>query len=141
MPHVIEIFASPTYTTTDPIPSNNDPIKPMPAWFRKLLYGHSALYSTLQRAILNLDNWGLFTGITCHHSIDIKLGTLLRQMEWLQMDIENLRLSQDLCEGRLTSANIYAKVHHLDAVVGPRGVLYKSIPWNKKPRNEHSRSF
>jgi hypothetical protein len=113
----------------------------MPAWFHQLLCGHSALYSSLQRAVLDLDDWGLFADITHHHSINIELGTLLRQMERLRLDVNNLWLSKELCEGRLTMAHVYAKVHHLDQLTGPRGASYKGVPWQKKPRNECGRSY
>jgi hypothetical protein len=88
-PHIIKIFATPTYAHVNPIPSNEDPTKPMPVWFCKLLCGHTAQYSHLQKAILNLDDWGLFANITCHRSLDIELGTLLGQLEQLKLDIDN----------------------------------------------------
>jgi hypothetical protein len=85
-PHVIEIFASPTHEGVN----HNEPTKPMPAWFRQLLARHAALYATLQKAVLDLDNWGLYADITCHRSIDIKLGTILRQIKQLQLNADNL---------------------------------------------------
>jgi hypothetical protein len=44
---------------------------------RHILFGHAALYSTLQKAVLDLDNWGLYAEITRHCSYDIELGTIL----------------------------------------------------------------
>jgi hypothetical protein len=116
MPHVAELFASPAYTSTDVA---DDPTEPMPAWFHRILYRHAALYSTLQKAVLDLDDWGLFTEITCHRSYDIKLGTILRQIERLQLDADGLRQSKEICEGCLTTAHAYKRLHHLSATVGP----------------------
>jgi hypothetical protein len=78
-PHIIEIFTSPTHEGIN----HDDPSKPMPAWFHNLLCGHAAAYGTLQKAVIDLDNWGLYADITCHHVVDIELGTILRQIEWL----------------------------------------------------------
>jgi hypothetical protein len=104
----------------------------MPAWFCKLLCGHTALYSHLQKAVLDLDDWGLFTNITCHRSLNIELGTLLGQMERLRLDIDNHRLAKEQCEARLTAANVFAKVNHLDVYTKPQ--QHKVDTWSKRPR-------
>jgi hypothetical protein len=132
MPHVVEIFASPTHESIN----HNDPAKPMPSWFRSLLCRHTATYSTLQKAVINLDNWGLYADITRHHAIDIELGTILGQIEQLHLNAENLHLQKDLCKGCLTVAQAFAQVNHLNSCLRPRGATYRAIPWNKKPRNE-----
>jgi hypothetical protein len=116
MPHVIKLFAAPSYTTDDGI---DDPTVPMPAWFHRILFGHAALYSTLQKAVLDLDDWGLYTEITRHHSYDIELGTVLGQIEQLQLDADALHRSREVCEGRLTAAHAYKRLHHLSTTVGP----------------------
>jgi hypothetical protein len=139
MPHIIKIFVTPAYAHVDPIPSNEDPTKPMPAWFHKLLCGHTALYSHLQKAILDLSDWGPFANITRHHSLDIELSTLLRQMERLRLDIDNRRTAKEMCEACLTMANAFAKVNHLDMYTRPQ--QHKTDTWSKQPRNERGHPF
>jgi hypothetical protein len=52
-PHIIELYAAPFYTTLD---TTDEPAEPMPAWFHRILFGHAALYSTMQKAILDIDD-------------------------------------------------------------------------------------
>jgi hypothetical protein len=139
MPHIIEIFATPAYAHIDPIPSNKDPVKPMPAWFRKLLCGHTALYSHLQKAVLDLDDWGLFADISHHRSLDIELNTLLGQMERLRLNIDNRRTAREMCKAHLTAANTYAKVNHLDVYTNPQ--QRKTDTWSKRPRTTTNRGY
>jgi hypothetical protein len=130
-PHVIELHASPSYTSLD---TADDPAEPMPTWFRQILFGHAALYSTLQKAILDLDDWGLYAKITRHRSYDIELGTVLGQIERLQLDAEAIRVSRETCEGRLTAAHAYKRLHHLSTSVGPGREHRRTVPWNKRPK-------
>jgi hypothetical protein len=130
-PHIIELYASPSYTSLD---TTDDPAEPMPAWFRRILFGHAALYATLQKAILELNDWGLYAKITRHRAYDIELGMILGQIERLQLDAEAIRGSRELCEGRLTAAHTYKRLHRLSSSVGPAREHRKMIPWNKKPR-------
>jgi hypothetical protein len=130
-PHIVELYASPSYTTLD---TTDDPAEPMPAWFRRILFSHAALYSTLQRAILELNDWGLYTEITRHRSYDIELGTILGQIERLQLNTEAIRISRELCEGRLTAAHTYKRLHRLSSSVGLARDHRKTVPWNKKPK-------
>jgi hypothetical protein len=135
MPHIIELYTSPSYTSANHgVEAVEDPAEPMPTWFRHILFGHAALYSTLQRAVLDLDNWGLYAEITHHRSYDIELSTILRQIERLQLDAEVIHVSRELCEGRLTAARAYKRLHHLSKSVGPRRDHRRTVPWNKKPK-------
>jgi hypothetical protein len=131
-PHIIELYASPSYTALN---TTDDPAEPMPAWFHRILFGHTALYATLQRAVLELDDWGLYAKITRHHAYNIKLSTILGQIERLQLDAEAIRISRELCEGRLMATHAYKRLHRLSSSVGPTRDHRKTIPWNKKPKH------
>jgi hypothetical protein len=72
MPHIAELFASPAYNIDD---TTDDPTEPMPPWFRRILFGHAALFSTMQKAILELDDWGLYAEVSQHRAYDVELGT------------------------------------------------------------------
>jgi hypothetical protein len=131
MPHIIELFASPAYTIDDTI---DDPAEPMPPWFRRILFGHAALFTTMQKAILDLDDWGLYAEITRHCAFDVELGTILGQIERLQLDAEALRSAQEICEGRLMAAHAYKRLNRLSSSVGPAREHRKTVAWSKKPR-------
>jgi hypothetical protein len=130
-PHIIELYATPSYTTLD---TTDDPAELMPAWFRRILFSHAALYSTLQKAVLDLDDWGLYAEITRHRSYDIELGTILGQIKQLQLDTEAIRVSRELCEGWLMAACAYKRLHRLSSSVRPGREHRRTVPWNKKPK-------
>jgi hypothetical protein len=115
-PHIVELYASPAYTTLD---TTDDPTEPMPPWFRQILFSHATLYNTLQKAILDLDDWGLYAEISRHRAYDVELGTILGQIERLQLDAEAICSARELCEGRLTAAHAYKRLNRLSSSVGP----------------------
>jgi hypothetical protein len=130
-PHIIELYASPSYTNLD---TTDDPAEPMPVWFCRILFGHAALYSTLQKAVLELDDWGLYAEITRHRAYDIELSTILGQIKRLQLDAEVICFSRELCEGRLTATHTYKRLNRLSSSVGPACDHQKTVTWSKKPR-------
>jgi hypothetical protein len=130
-PHIAELFASPAYTTDD---TTDDPAIPMPPWFRRILFGHAALFSTMQKAILELDDWGLYAEVSRHRAYDVELGTILRQIERLHLDAEAIRHAREICEGRLTAAHAYQRLNRLSSSVGPAREHRKTVAWSKKPQ-------
>jgi hypothetical protein len=130
-PHIAELYASPAYTIDD---TTDDPAEPMPPWFRRILFGHAALYNTLQKAVLELDDWGLYAEISRHRAYDVELGTILGQIERLHLDAEAIRTARELCEGRLTGAHAYKRLNRLSSSVGPAHEHRKTVAWTKKPK-------
>jgi hypothetical protein len=130
-PHIAELFASPAYDIND---TTDDPTEPMPPWFRRILFGHAALFSTMQKAVLDLDDWGLYAEISRHRAYDVELGTILGQIEQLQLDAEAIRTAREICEGRLTAAHAYKCLNRLSSSVGPAREHRKTVPWTKKPQ-------
>jgi hypothetical protein len=130
-PHIAELFASPAYNIDD---TTDDPAEPMPPWFRRILFGHAALFSTMQKAILDLDDWGLYAEVSRHRAYDVELGTILGQIERLHLDAEAIRLAREVCEGRLTAAHAYKRLNRLSSSVGPARKHRKTVAWAKKPK-------
>jgi hypothetical protein len=130
-PHIAKLFASPAYSIDD---TTNDPTEPMPLWFCRMLFGHATLFSTMQKAVLELDDWGLYAEISCHRTYNVELGTILRQIERLHLDTEAIRTAWELCEGRLTAAHTYKHLNHLSSSVGPAHEHRKTVAWSKKPK-------
>jgi hypothetical protein len=130
-PHIAELFASPAYDIND---TTDDPAEPMPPWFRRILFGHAALFSTMQKAVLELDNWGLYAEISRHCAYDVELGTILGQIERLHLDAEAIHTAREICEGRLTAAHAYKRLNRLSSSVGPAREHRKTVAWAKKPQ-------
>jgi hypothetical protein len=130
-PHIAELFASPAYAIDD---TTDDPAEPMPPWFRRILFGHAALFSTMQKAILDLDDWGLYAEVSRHRAYDVELGTILGQIERLHLDAEAIRTAREICEGRLTAAHAYKRLNRLSSSVGPAREHRKTVSWTKKPQ-------
>jgi hypothetical protein len=130
-PHIAELFASPAYALDD---TTDDPAKTMPPWFCRILFGHTALFNTLQKAVLELDDWGLYAKISRHRAYDVELGTILGQIEHLHLDAEAIRAARELCEGRLTGAHAYKCLNRLSSSVGPAHEHRKTVAWTKKPK-------
>jgi hypothetical protein len=130
MPHIAELFASPAYALDD---TTNDPAEPMPPWFRWILFRHAALFSTMQKAVLELDG-GLYAEISRHRAYDVELGTILGQIECLHLNAEAIRTAQELCEGQLTGAHAYKRLNRLSSSVGPAREHRKTVAWTKKPK-------
>jgi hypothetical protein len=130
-PHIAELFASPAYNIDD---TTDDPAEPMPPWFRRILFGHAALFSTMQKAVLELDDWGLYAEISQHRAYDVELGTILRQIERLHLDAEAIRTAWEICEGRLTAAHAYKRLNRLSSSIGPAREHRKTVAWAKKPQ-------
>jgi hypothetical protein len=130
-PHIAELFASPAYDIND---TTDDPAEPMPPWFRRILFGHAALFSTMQKAILDLDDWGLYAEVSRHRAYDVELGTILGQIERLQLDAEAIHSTREICEGRLTAVHAYKRLNRLSSSIGPACEHRKTVPWTKKPQ-------
>jgi hypothetical protein len=131
-PHIAKLFASPAYTIDD---TTDDPSEPMPPWFRRILFGHAALFNNMQKAVLELDDWGLYAEISQHHAYDVELGTILGQIERLHLNAEAIRTAWELCKGRLTAAHAYKRLNRLSSSVGPAREHRKTVAWAKKPKH------
>jgi hypothetical protein len=130
-PHIAELFASPAYDIND---TTDDPAEPMPPWFRQILFGHAALFSTMQKAILDLDDWGLYAEVSRHRAYNVELGTILGQIECLHLDAEAICTTREICKGRLTAAHAYKRLNRLSSSVGPAREHRKTVAWAKKPK-------
>jgi hypothetical protein len=130
-PHIAELFASPAYNIDD---TTDDPAEPMLPWFRRILFRHAALFSTMQKVILELDDWGLYTEVSRHRAYDVELSTILGQIERLHLDAEAIRTAHEICEGWLTAAHAYKCLNRLSSSVGPAHEHRKTVAWAKKPK-------
>jgi hypothetical protein len=77
-PYIAELFASSAYAIDN---TTDDPAEPMPPWFRRILFRHATLFNTMQKAVLKLNDWGLYAEISRHRVYDVELGTILGQVK------------------------------------------------------------
>ena len=68
-----------------------NPIKPLPAWFCALLIGPSSDFMHLQRDIGNLDDWGLAREIACFHELDQEATELAARVKVLHEELDVTR--------------------------------------------------
>jgi hypothetical protein len=88
----------------------------------------------MQKAVLELDDWGLYAEISCHRAYNVKLSTILGQIKRLHLDTEAIRITRELCEGQLTGAHVYKRLNCLSSSVGPAHKHRKTVAWAKKPK-------
>jgi hypothetical protein len=123
-PHIINAFAPPAYS------DNDDPIEPMPAWFRRTLTGPEPGFQTMRQHIATLDNWGLLAEVTRYREIQSDLSSRLHRSEELQAEIDSLRHARDQSEGRLTAAEAHKHATQFEFVSGPHAC--NQPRWKKK---------
>ena len=82
--HIIDLYAQ-----ADTMGHGKEnPIEPIPAWFRALLLGPSGDFVHLQHEIEDLDDWGLAREITCFHKLNQEATELAVQVEILYEELD-----------------------------------------------------
>jgi hypothetical protein len=83
-PYIIDLYAQ-----ADTVGHGEEnPIKPLPAWFRALLIGPGSDFIHLQRDIGDLDDWGLAREIACFHELDQEAAKLAAWVEVLHEELD-----------------------------------------------------
>ena len=103
---IIELYASPDYTT-------DKPIKPLPSWIHHRLWGDRSLYTILKDAINNLNNWGLLANVHCYHQYNQDLSYIMQKMELLEAEGQSICKACAICEECLIGAQLVDRVKHL----------------------------
>jgi hypothetical protein len=101
--HIIDVYATPFCSPTSP-EASHDPAEPLPPWYQYLLVGPGNDFQTLQKAVADLDDWGLAREICRYRELDNDITELTIKVECLQDDLESLRASKTACESRLQLA-------------------------------------
>jgi hypothetical protein len=99
-PYIIDLYAQ-----ADTVGHGGEnPIEPLPAWFRALLIGPSSDFVHLQRDIGNLDNWGLAREIAHFRKLDQKAAELATRVEVLHKELDTTHNTRTMSEKRLVLA-------------------------------------
>ena len=99
-PYIIDLYAQADMVGH----GEENPIKPLPAWFHALLIGPSSDFVHLQCDISNLDNWGLAREIARFHKLDQEAAKLAAQVEVLHEELDATRDARTMSEKQLVLA-------------------------------------
>src|SRR6266481_8226296 len=110
LPYVKEIYAAPQDSTLD-LP------EVLPFWVRETLQGASIQYQELQRAVQDLDDWGLYAEVLQYRQLDEDILSLKAQLNLNHASLtaaQNARLQSIT---RLEAVRLPKRVSHLAAPV------------------------
>ena len=83
-PYIIDLYAQADMVGH----GEENPIKPLPAWFRTLLIGPASDFMHLQHDIGDLDNWGLAREIARFHELDQEAAELAARVDVLHEELD-----------------------------------------------------
>jgi hypothetical protein len=118
-PYVIDLYAQADMVGH----GEENPIKPLPAWFRALLIGPASDFVHLQHDISDLDNWGLAREIARFHELDQEATELAAQVEVLPEELNVTRDTRTMSEKRLVLARVSQKAAQLKNLPKKVGML------------------
>ena len=106
-PHIIELYLTPSYNI-------DNPLEPLPGWFRTLLMGPSTSFHVLREEVARLDNWSALAEIIRHRALGNQLCKKHHQIRILNAQIEGLVERRCLCEAYLKAGKVSAQVKYLE---------------------------
>jgi hypothetical protein len=118
-PYIIDLYAQ-----ADTVGHGEEnPIEPLPAWFRALLIGPGSDFIHLQRNISDLDDWGLAREIARFHELDQEAAELATQVEVLNEELDATCDTRTMSEKRLVLARASQKAARLKNLPKKVGML------------------
>ena len=118
-PYIIDLYAQ-----ADTVGHGKEnPIEPLPTWFRALLIGPSSDFVHLQRDIGNLDDWGLAREIARFRKLDQEAAELAARVEVLHEELDATHDAQTMSEKRLVLARTSQKAAQLKNLPKKVGML------------------
>ena len=118
-PYVIDLYAQ-----ADTVGHGEEnPIEPLPAWFRALLIGPASDFVHLQRDIGDLDDWGLAREIARFRELDQEAAELATWVEVLHEELDATRDARTMSEKRLVLTRASQKAAQLENLLKKVGML------------------
>jgi hypothetical protein len=114
-----------------------NPIKPIPTWFRALLLGPSGNFVHLQHEIEDLDDWGLAREITHFHKLDQEAMELAARVEILYEELDATCNARTMSEKQLVLSCVAQKVAQLENL--PKKVSMLPTYSHRKNHNRRGR--
>ena len=118
-PYIIDLYAQADMVGH----GEENPIEPLPTWFRALLIGPSSDFVHLQRDIGDLDDWGLAREIACFRELDQEAAELAARVEVLHEELDATHDTQTMSEKRLVLAHASQKAARLENLLKKVGML------------------
>ena len=116
--------SSPNQTVSDTVGHGEEnPIEPLPAWFRALLIGPGSDFIHLQCDIGDLDDWGLAREIARFRELDQEAAELAARVEVLHEELDATRDARTMSEKRLVLARASQKAARLENLPKKVGML------------------
>ena len=112
MPYIVDIYTKPSLDDED------EPFEPMPQWFRAALHTDDAHWQVLYKEVYKMANWGVAAEIKRHQDLHRVIDSLVKKIEFMQVDLEGTRQTADLCEYRLQAARAHKYAEHCQGLVG-----------------------
>ncbi len=108
-PHIFPIYAA-------PIISAEDPIDPMPWWFKALLHRPSPMFLNLVETACTLDDWGVAADLLRYRTLDEEVNSIELQISCLERDRAAADHTRIICESCLEVSHCSESLAYLESL-------------------------
>jgi hypothetical protein len=113
-PYVTEVYAVPEIQDED----DPYPVVPLSPWFVDILKGAAVSYATLQRALLEEDDWTLTAEVARYRDCEHHIQDAELRIRHLHAQKRGFEEAQDACKGRMELARVERKVSDMRSLSG-----------------------
>jgi len=110
LPYVKEIYATPQDSALNPA-------EVLPFWIQETLQGSAIQYQELQRAVRDLDDWGLYAEVLRYRQLDEDILSLKAQLDLNHASLATAQNARLQSVTRLEAARLPKQISHLAAPV------------------------
>ncbi len=110
LPYIKEIYTAPQDSTLDPA-------EVLPFWVRETLQGSAIQYQELQRAVWDLDDWGLYAEVLRYRQLDEDILSLKAQLNLNHASLAAAQNARLQSVTRLEAARLPKRISHLAAPI------------------------
>ena len=103
--HIIDLFAAPAL--------DEQPLKPLPHWFRTCLWGDTTNFHPLHEAVITLDDWGILAEVQQYQVLDQEVAMLQAESHLVDVNLAVSELAKQACMDHLIAAQVAEKVKPL----------------------------
>ena len=92
---IIKLFTAPAL--------NEQPLEPLPHWFRACLWGDDTDFHPLRKAIIALDDWGILTEVQQYRVLDREVAALQAESCLVDMNLAVSESAKQACKDCLVA--------------------------------------
>ena len=93
--HIIDLFTA--------LALDKQPLKPLPHWFHAHLWGNTADFHPLHKAIIALDDWGILAKVQQYRVLDQEVAMLQAESRLVDMNLAVSESAKQACEDCLVT--------------------------------------